>query len=509
MIEQPHGREEAESVALRLLRSSSLQTLIYLTSMYDLDTRLVELQHLSSLGHYDDVAKSTCNYNENTTFPNGVEFVQMSPINQNMTGSGANGAVAIDRNAVVVDDVTVRRNVLICCLRGTLSHVSTNEFHSTPTKSGWSDPTPIQSLRMPSSVIAQQLVQERDTQVKDNTKTSKNNERLNQLINEKDGSAIYTIVSELSLSNRIRTLSKYLIHLLNDNDNEQQSSSNYAIDQVSEVDEMNSDKDNIHMNLSVPYVTARVIVRYGLECLNLIVNTNPGTDDGNGDDNGDDNGNIENNNDGMKKGDGNGSSVSTVSLMLKKLALHLNDDDETDINSNWYVGTITLAQGCAHESFTLLSRNTFFLTNKMLSEMISFNFILKVTHSVMMLLCPSDTYSAFKTNGISMTYIIHRWLSQCFWNYLPFDVVLVYLSIRLKVWKKKSENNENGDVQETSCFLAALIESIVLNYIKNSAVRRPVVTLNNLLIDGPLPVNLFQNNTIWERMDYYRLQKIK
>ena len=127
----------------------------------------------------------------------------------------------------------------------------------------------------------------------------------------------------------------------------------------------------------------------------------------------------------------------------------------------------------------------------------------------MMLLCPSDTYSAFKTNGISMTYIIHRWLSQCFWNYLPFDVVLVYLSIRLKVWKKKSENNENGDVQETSCFLAALIESIVLNYIKNSAVRRPVVTLNNLLIDGPLPVNLFQNNTIWERMDYYRLQKIK
>jgi hypothetical protein len=209
---------------------------------------------------------------------------------------------------------------------------------------------------------------------------------------------------------------------------------------------------------------------------------------------------------------------------LEKLHLYGNDPmsdvvtlstliNMSDVKSSlWYVGTLVLVAGCSRSDRKIL-------VDTLVSDLLSSSIFIRRLFSLEWAMSvaqhvdelgeswgnTSIVRAALQNEGISLTFVIHRWLSQCFWNYLPFDVILVYLVMRFENWEMK-ENSEVQDFKDTSYFVIAILEHIVENYLRDSARRRPTKSLRDVLIDGPLPsgLNLWGDQQVWDRIERWR-----
>jgi hypothetical protein len=197
---------------------------------------------------------------------------------------------------------------------------------------------------------------------------------------------------------------------------------------------------------------------------------------------------------------------------------------------DWYFGTLALAEGCSsRKSGAEVGRQNFMENEPSIcratsTRLCSFEWTLKVAHQVSLLLEHGCVCSTFKIEGISLAFVVHRWLSQCFWNYLPFDAILAYLDLRIQAWDSLAAPG-GGDsgaddmgaargVRESSMFVAAVLEHVVEKHLSERSSRRPpTLSLRDILVDGPLPssvaTSMWCDRKLWSRMERWTRGKRK
>ena len=487
-----YNQDEASMAGLDIVRSMSLLTLTQVARHYDLETRLVELQRCSSIEHYNNIGLQQQEMEEmpgiacvQRALQKGIanKVAALSPATTATPSRTAttpthapatNTVGSTTHGEVVVDAVTVRRDEMLSCLRGNLSFVK-GMFKATPTTtSGWSEPTPVQTLNMPTSIITQ-VAQETAPPPPPSPPSppSPSSTPLPSTSSFNAANAmhnLYATCRSMSQEERVHTLSCQIVNRLKEQLNQKKEETT-----VGELHLRTLGADGSKTSMAV----ARHVVRQGLERLHLY------------------------------GGDPTFAVVTLSSLI----------DTASTPDIDWYIGTLVLAAGCAHKDRRILvdpcigdmlSASSSFATERLYS----FDWSIRVAQRVGELLecqgSDSVVRAAFKMEGISLAFVVHRWLSQCFWNYLPFDVVLVYLVGRLEVWGG-GENGKGGsalDLAETSYFVAAVLEHIVTHYMRESSLRRPTVSLRDILVDGPFPaslgVSVWKDRVIWDCIEAWR-----
>ena len=460
-----YNQDNTAMIGLDIVRSLSLCTATVLAAQRDIETALIELQRCSSIGHMQDIELK--DLNELINMP-GIEAVQTKPVATptadatSTTNSLVHNDIVTCRDEVIIDAITIRRDELLSCLRGNLSFVST--LKATPTTtSGWSEPTSVQSLQIPSAVITHQV--------------SPCEQQSSAKIVPLEWNTMFDSCRALSQEQRIHvlacTIKNLLLGIRHRNDNQPPKTNIVEKDQADDATLASS------ATSATSFVIARHAVRQGVEhlCLN--------------------------------SGDPI-SAVVTLSSLIHKVEEKRNKITHGTIG--WYVSTLELIVGCARDDRTILIDSLVgdlvLPFSSFANQMFSFAFATNVSQQVDELLEGSGSRSvvraALKMEGISLTFVVHRWLSQCFWNYLPFDVILVYLATRFETWHLTGKE----DVAATACFIAAVFTHVVGQYIRNGAVRRPTVSLRDVLIDGPLPVSigesLWSDRALWDNIESWR-----
>jgi hypothetical protein len=372
---------------------------------------------------------------------------------------------------VVVDDLTIRRDLCLKSFRGELASLSSSlpsssdeasdkQKETLATPEWWSESTHVSSLRLPSIMITPRLDSEK-------TSTSFTDElpSLPSLSATKNSClfARYESLLPHTFQKRVQILSLEIISKLK------------SIKKSVEV-EVVMPPPHSSVNSPVKLSLARMFVRQGIESLGCFCDIDP----------------------------------SSAVVKMSEWMTGSGDDD-------WYYGTLALAEECcSRQSGTEMREKSNVMENNQLicraasSRLCSFEWTLEVAHQVFLLLEHGCVCSIFKMEGISLPFIVHRWLSQCFWNYLPFDVILTYLDLRIQTWQSFATPGRNDDsssrVDESSIFVAAILEHVVEKYLcESSSKRPPTLSLRDLLVDGPLPssvaTSMWCERKLWDRMD--------
>ena len=200
-----------------------------------------------------------------------------------------------------------------------------------------------------------------------------------------------------------------------------------------------------------------------------------------------------------------------------KLALCLSKTTPDNFRFNWYAATIflsaCLANPCKHSSD---------LAKSMLCLPYHKQFSLQFAQNVYEILAINSptTLSTIRTGtgcgtvmtqssgicgggcaGISIAALVRRWTDQCFWNFLDFDYILMFVALDPLLSSpgfSRSLTGKETDLQAR--FVACSVDLAVSEYRGKNLSERRERSLGEVLMDGPLFLpSTTPDVTVWVR----------